>query len=155
MHRPCIATDEVERRQSREDEEEVKEEAALFASVKAERSVVVAAAPNGDSAMPPSLGEPTSLVSASPLGDVQMIADTEEVKWKTPMGRIRVVANEGAEVCVWDKLSRLLIPLGRRSKGTLLAYFEKKAASGAGEHSGFIDYGVNFRASDLGIKKET
>ena len=59
------------------------------------------------------------------------------------MGYIRIVAGQGAgEVCFWDKLGRFLIPLGKLGDGTLLSYFEKKAASGAGEISGFSYYGV-------------
>ena len=48
MRCQCIVTDEVERRQSRDKEDEAEEEASLFASVEAERLGVAAEAPNGD-----------------------------------------------------------------------------------------------------------
>ena len=115
---------------------------------------MVAAAPNGDSAMSSSLDEPTSPVSTSPPGDAHMIVDQEEVKQQTQMGWIRVIANEGAEVCIWDKEGRFLIPLGKLDRDALLSYFEKKPASGAGEISGFSDYGIYLRECDLKKKSE-
>ena len=70
-----------------------------------------AGVPDRDLVMSSSLGAPTLLGYASPLGDTHLIANLKEVKFPTPLDWIHVVYGEGVEVLVWDKLVRSIIPM--------------------------------------------